>query len=191
MDSSTVADSVQPADKEEVVIVTQHEQEVAPVAPPAKDRRKSLLKTPQKYTPRKRQKKTRTPVDREIKKLQTSTERLIPRAPFSRLVHGIARAVCGVELRLTKDCVDALHDASEELIVAVLSDAHSCAEHAGRDTVGDKDIRLACRIRGIPIPVRKCGRESEPDEPESEYDLESPEYETESVVEPDTDVPSV
>ena len=51
-------------------------------------------------------------------------------------------------LRWTKGAIDALHEAAEIYLVALLEDANLLAIHAHRYTVQPRDIQLARRIRG-------------------------------------------
>ena len=84
---------------------------------------------------------------REIRKYQRSTDPLIPRAPFNRLVKEIVNDH-QKDLRITTSCVDALREATEAYIITVLEDANLCCIHAKRITVMPKDIILARRLRG-------------------------------------------
>jgi len=84
---------------------------------------------------------------REIKKYQKSTDMLIPRAPFQRLVRDICRGIDN-ELRFQANALVALQEASEAYLVGVLEDAGTCALHAKRVTVMKADMQLARRMRG-------------------------------------------
>jgi len=84
---------------------------------------------------------------REIRKYQKSTEMLIRKAPFQRLVREVARDV-KTELRFQSSALDALQEATEAYIVNVFEDAQLCAIHAKRVTLMPSDVRLAIRIRG-------------------------------------------
>ena len=84
---------------------------------------------------------------REIKRYQKSTDMLIPRAPFSRLV----REICGGidnELRFQEQTMVALQEASEAYLVGLMEDSALCAIHAKRQTIQKADMTLAKRIRG-------------------------------------------
>lgn len=87
------------------------------------------------------------PVDREIRKLQNSTEPLIPLAPFVRVVREIAHAHRPSVL-FQAGAIDALRHASEDHLIRLFQDSKEAAEHAGRVGISSKDIRLARRIRG-------------------------------------------
>lgn len=84
---------------------------------------------------------------REIKRYQKSTEMLIPRAPFQRLVRDICGGIDN-ELRFQANALVALQEAAEAYVVGVLEDAGICAIHAKRVTVMKADMQLARRLRG-------------------------------------------
>jgi histone H3/H4 len=87
----------------------------------------------------------------EIRKYQKSTNLLIPRLPFSRLVREVAYEVCGASLpdvRFQSSAIQALQEAAEMYLCILMEDSNLCAIHAKRVTLMVKDIRLARRIRG-------------------------------------------
>ena len=84
---------------------------------------------------------------KEIRKYQQSTEFLIPRMPFQRLVREITRDL-KVDLRFQSTAILALQEASEAYLVGLFQDTNLCALHAKRVTIMPKDIQLARRIRG-------------------------------------------
>ena len=84
---------------------------------------------------------------REIRRYQKSTELLIRKAPFQRLVKEIAQAI-KMDLRFQSTAVLALQEASEAYLVSLFEDTNLCAIHARRVTIMPKDIQLARRIRG-------------------------------------------
>ena len=84
---------------------------------------------------------------REIKRYQKTTDMLLPRAPFQRLVRSIVTDM-DHELRFQSQALQALQEASEAYIVGVFEDTNLCAIHAKRMTVFKKDMDLARRIRG-------------------------------------------
>lgn len=84
---------------------------------------------------------------REIRKFQESTNTLIARAPFRRLVREVAASVKET-LRMSQTAVDALQEATEGYVTAVLSDSYLCAVHARRVTLMPKDLQLALKLRG-------------------------------------------
>ncbi len=84
---------------------------------------------------------------REIRKYQKSTELLIRKLPFSRLVREIAKDF-KTDLRLCGSAIMALQEAAEAYLVGLFEDTNLCAIHAKRVTIMPKDIQLALRIRG-------------------------------------------
>ena len=85
---------------------------------------------------------------REIRKYQKSTELLIRKLPFQRLVREIATKICPT-LRFQSTAILALQEASESFLVMMFEDVNVCCLHAGRVTIQVKDIRLWNRmIRG-------------------------------------------
>ena len=90
---------------------------------------------------------------RDIRKYQKSTDLLIRKAPFQRLVREIAHDVCPCEelrdqLRFQSTAILALQEAGEAYLVGLFEDTNLCAIHAKRVTIMPKDIQLARRIRG-------------------------------------------
>jgi histone H3 len=84
---------------------------------------------------------------REIRKYQKSTELLIRKLPFQRLVREIAQEF-KLELRFQSNAILALQEASEAYLVGLFEDSNLCCIHAHRVTIMPKDIQLARRIRG-------------------------------------------
>ena len=84
---------------------------------------------------------------REIRRYQKSTDLLIKKKPFQRVVREIARELGG-DLRFQSTAVMALQEATEAYMVGIFEDANLCAIHARRVTIMPKDIQLARRIRG-------------------------------------------
>ena len=84
---------------------------------------------------------------REIRRYQKSTELLIRKLPFQRLVREIAQDF-KTDLRFQSSAVVALQEASEAYLVGLFEDTNLCAIHAKRVTIMPKDIQLARRIRG-------------------------------------------
>jgi histone H3 len=114
----------------------------APRKPPP---RKSVLtgggvKRPHRYRPG-------TVALREIRRYQKSTDLLIRKLPFQRLVREIAQDF-KADLRFQSTAVAALQEASEAYLVGLFEDTNLCAIHAKRVTIMPKDIQLARRIRG-------------------------------------------
>jgi len=84
---------------------------------------------------------------REIRRYQKSTELLIRKLPFQRLVREIAQDL-KIDLRFQSSAIAALQEASEAYLIGLFEDTNLCAIHANRVTIMPKDLRLARRIRG-------------------------------------------
>ncbi|PPD81510.1 hypothetical protein GOBAR_DD21543 [Gossypium barbadense] len=97
------------------------------------------VKKPHRYRPG-------TVALREIRKYQKSTELLIRKLPFQRLVREIAQDF-KTDLRFQSHAVLALQEAAEAYLVGLFEDTNLCAIHAKRVTIMPKDIQLARRIR--------------------------------------------
>ena len=98
------------------------------------------VKKPHRYRPG-------TVALREIRRYQKSTELLIRKLPFQRLVREIAQDF-KTDLRFQSSAVMALQEAAEAYLVGLFEDTNLCAIHAKRVTIMPKDIQLARRIRG-------------------------------------------
>ena len=98
------------------------------------------VKKPHRYRPG-------TVALREIRKYQKSTELLIRRLPFQRLVREIAQDF-KTDLRFQSSAINALQEAAEAYLVSLFEDTNLCNIHAKRVTIMPKDIQLARRIRG-------------------------------------------
>ncbi len=96
---------------------------------------------------RKRRFRPGTVALREIRKYQKSSELLMRKLPFQRLVREIAQDF-KADLRFQSTAILALQEASESFLVGLFEDTHLCALHAGRVTIHPKDMHLARRIRG-------------------------------------------
>jgi histone H3 len=84
---------------------------------------------------------------REIRRYQKSTELLIRKRPFQRLVKEIATDF-QTDLRFQSSALMALQEASEAYLVGLFEDTNLCAIHAKRVTITNRDMQLARRIRG-------------------------------------------
>ena len=86
---------------------------------------------------------------REIRKYQKTTDLLIRKAPFIRLVKEILHGKLGkTDIRMQRIAVEALQEAAEYYLTNLFDDANLCALHAKRITLQPKDMQLALRIRG-------------------------------------------
>ena len=85
---------------------------------------------------------------RQIRKYQKSTDLLIRKLPFQRLVREVAQKIKS-DLRFQSTAILALQEASESFLVTMFEDVNVCAIHAGRVTIQPKDMKLWNRmIRG-------------------------------------------
>jgi histone H3 len=84
---------------------------------------------------------------REIRKFQKSTDLLLRKLPFQRLVREVAQESC-TGIRFQAAAIAALQEASEAYLVGLFEDTNLCAIHAKRVTIYPKDMQLARRIRG-------------------------------------------
>src|SRR5271163_347976 len=110
------------------------------------------VKKPHRYRPG-------TVALREIRRYQKSTELLIRKLPFQRLVREIAQDF-KTDLRFQSSAIGALQEAVEAYLVSLFEGIHSyntqanitdtnlCAIHGKRVTIMPKDMQLARRLRG-------------------------------------------
>ncbi|OQR97715.1 histone H3.1-like [Achlya hypogyna] len=87
-----------------------------------------------------------TVVLRDIRRYQKSTELLIRKVPFQRLVREIAQTV-RIDLRFQASALVALQETAEAYLVGLFQDANLCAAHAKRVTLMPSDLYLARRLR--------------------------------------------
>eukprot|EP00986_Skeletonema_menzelii_P010494 scaffold5112_cov76-Skeletonema_menzelii.AAC.4 len=84
---------------------------------------------------------------REIRRYQKSTDLLIQKSTFQRVVRDIAQKFRS-DLRFQSTAVLALQEAAEMYLIGLFEDVNACAIHANRVTIMPKDVKLARRIRG-------------------------------------------
>lgn len=84
---------------------------------------------------------------REIRKYQKSTDLLIPKAPFSRLVRETMEKYTDRVDRIQSTALEALQEAAEDIVVSVFEDSVRCMAHAKRVTLKPVDMALALRLR--------------------------------------------
>ena len=104
------------------------------------------VKKPHRYRPG-------TVALREIRRYQKSTELLMRKLPFQRLVREVANDIAaGTRFpegpRWQSQAVVALQEAAEAYLVHLFEDSNLEAIHAKRVTIQAKDIQIARRIRG-------------------------------------------
>ncbi|KAF8305391.1 histone-fold-containing protein [Clavulina sp. PMI_390] len=104
--------------------------------------------------PKKKRYRPGTIALREIRKYQKSTDLLIAKLPFSRLVREVAMEMYtdysdgAAGMRWQSSALLALQEATEAFMVHLFEDANLCAIHARRVTIMQRDMQLARRIRG-------------------------------------------
>jgi histone H3 len=86
---------------------------------------------------------------KEIRAYQTSTDLLIRRLPFARLVREIQVNLTRHPYRWQGSALLALQEAAEAHLVGLFEDCNLCAVHGKRVTIMPKDMQLARRIRGF------------------------------------------
>ena len=130
------------------------EEHAAQAAKAAKAAKKSGVKAPKGGVKKPHRFKPGTVALKEIRRYQKSTELLIQKLPFQRLVREIASdtdvirsPLCG-KVRFQSLAIKALQEASEAYLVGLFEDTNLCAIHAKQVTIMPKDIQLARRIRG-------------------------------------------
>ncbi|CAI4583889.1 AAC_HP2_G0032700.mRNA.1.CDS.1 [Saccharomyces cerevisiae] len=108
-----------------------------------KQRKQSLKRVEKKYTPSEL-------ALYEIRKYQRSTDLLISKIPFARLVKEVTDEFTtkDQDLRWQSMAIMALQEASEAYLVGLLEHTNLLALHAKRITIMKKDMQLARRIRG-------------------------------------------
>ncbi len=104
------------------------------------------VKRPHRYRPG-------TVALREIRRYQKSTDLLLRRLPFQRLVREVAQEMrvtrgLGGDVRFQTHALMAMQEAAEAYLVGLFQDTNLAALHAKRVTIFPKDIQLARRIRG-------------------------------------------
>ena len=101
---------------------------------------KGHVRKPRRYRPG-------TVALRQIRKYQKSTDLLIRKLPFQRLVREISQQL-DPGLRFQSTAILALQEASESFLVKMFEDVNVCAIHAKRVTIQPKDIQLWNRMIG-------------------------------------------
>nr|XP_006813415.1 PREDICTED: histone H3-like [Saccoglossus kowalevskii] len=85
----------------------------------------------------------------EIRRFQKTTNLLLRKLPFARVVREVAQTVSGGwNLHWQSPAIMALQEASEAYLVSLFEDCNLIAIHSGRVTIMQKDMQLARRLRG-------------------------------------------
>ena len=98
------------------------------------------VKKPHRYRPG-------TVALRQIRKYQKSSDLLLPKLSFQRLVREITQGLRG-DIRFQSQALLALQEAAEYFLVGLFEDTQALAIHAKRVAIKPEDMRLAQRIRG-------------------------------------------
>lgn len=109
------------------------------IPPPSTEK---IAKKPHRYRPG-------TVALREIRRYQKSTEQLIRKLPFQRLVREITHELGGETYRFQTPALAALQETAEMYLVSLFEHTNLAAIHAKRVTIMPKDISLARKIRGV------------------------------------------
>ena len=83
----------------------------------------------------------------EIWRYQKTTDLLIRKLPFQRLVREIAQG-CRSDLHFQANANMVLQEASKSYLVVLMEDTNLCDLHAKHVTIMPKDIQLAQQIHG-------------------------------------------
>jgi histone H3 len=97
------------------------------------------VKKPHRYRPG-------TVALREIRRYQKTTDLLIPKLPFQRLVREIAQDFKN-DLKFQSTAPLATQESSEAFLTGLFEDTNLAAIHAGRKTIYPKDIKVVREIR--------------------------------------------
>ena len=84
---------------------------------------------------------------KEIRKFQRTTDLLLRKLPFQRLVREITQEFKS-DMRFQTVAVQAIQEAAEMYLVGLFEDTNLFAIHAKRVTIKPLDVQLARRIRG-------------------------------------------
>ncbi|KAL9699458.1 hypothetical protein quinque_002899 [Culex quinquefasciatus] len=98
-------------------------------------------------------KKSQTAALKEIAKLQRTTNPVIPKLPFARLIREILMEYSHRELRITPESLQCLQESAEVFAVQLMEDAYRCTLHRDRLTLMPKDMKLAVMLRKDSVMV--------------------------------------
>ena len=109
---------------------------------------KGRLRKPRRFRPG-------TVALRQIHKYQKSTELLIRKLPFQRLVKEVVCQMFNMQYRFQSTALLALQEASEQFLVNMFEKVNHIAIHANRQTIMPKDIYLWDRLCNYGVFVKK------------------------------------
>ena len=108
-------------------------------APKATKRPRGRVRKPRRYRPG-------TVALREIRRYQKSTELLIRKLPFQRLLREIVYSLYKQNYRFQSKAILALQEASEDFLVRMFEQVNDIAIHGKRQTIKVEDMWLWCRL---------------------------------------------
>ncbi|XP_030767672.1 histone H3.3-like [Sitophilus oryzae] len=87
----------------------------------------------------------------QMNRLQRSTDTLIPRLSFGRVVREIMQDYMD-DLKIQLTALQAIQEAAETYLVQLFTDSYKCSRHAKRVTLYAKDMHLVLFLRGESDP---------------------------------------
>jgi histone H3 len=111
----------------------------------AKSARKSVV-PPEAQAPKRSRFKPGSVALKEIRKYQKTTELLIRKRPFQRMVRELCKSKNG-DMRFQASAIVAFQEAVENFLTNLIEDAYRCVIHARRVTLMPKDICLVYKIK--------------------------------------------
>lgn len=84
----------------------------------------------------------------EIRKYQNSTELLIRKLSFQRLVRDTTSIISEQDFRFQSQALAGFHQASEAFLTEFFENVNACAFHAKRMTIKPEDFKLVMALRG-------------------------------------------
>ena len=91
----------------------------------------------------------------QIRKYQRSTNLLIRKLPFQRLVKEVVVQMFEQQYRFQSTALLALQEASEQFLVNMFEKVNHIAIHANRQTIMSKDVYLWDRLCNYGVFVKK------------------------------------
>lgn len=99
-------------------------------------------------TKNKRKRNTPNKWIKEVRYYQNTTDLLIPKAPFRRLVREIAQNY-QTDLRFTESSFDAIQTAAEDYLIKILSASQLQAISHGTHTIRPEDMQMVIRMKDL------------------------------------------
>jgi len=121
-----------------LLIAQRHKARKTTTVPPTTTNKKYPSPTPYRY-------RAGTVALREIRKFQKTTDLLIHRASFNRVI----RQISDNKYRYQSTALLALQEAAEAFLVQIFEEVQLSAIHSKRVTVLPRDLALVRRIRGL------------------------------------------